>query len=130
MSFTIKDKIYCKIRGNSIVGADADKFDIQLLFEIIGKAESKYLILIPPYLSIKGTYTIKEEHISKFHTNPDFLDFRGMAVGADRIVKFTASSGSNDGMFCSKCQEFHSMAQSNQVNGEFICYQCRTDPWR
>ena len=35
-----------------------------------------------------------------------------------------------DGMFCNRCEEFVIMAEANQEDGTFRCWQCRQDWWR
>lgn len=130
MRFGIGDKIFCKIRGNTIISADSDSFDIQLNFEIIGKDDkTKYLVLIPQYLSIKGSWNIKEEHLEKFKAPPSYLDCKGISLSDDRICRAQTSSF-GDGMFCSHCNEFFPMSEPNQPNGTLKCYQCRINPWR
>lgn len=130
MRFGIGDKVFCKIRGNTIISADAGNFDTQLSFEIIGKDNRmKYLVLVPLYLNIKGSWNIKEEHIDKFQANPNFLDCKGITLSDDRISRAQTKS-LTDGMFCAKCNEFFQMAEPNQSDGTLVCYQCRINPWR
>ena len=131
MRFRIGDKAYCKIRGNSIVTANAASFDIILNFEIIGKDDSKYLLLIPNYYNIRNSWNIKEEHIDKFLASPNYLDRKAISIPEDRVVRINLQrSASEDGMFCSNCNEFYPMAEPNQSNGSLICYLCRTNPFR
>ena len=132
MRFRINDKVFCKIRGNTIVSARSGNYDAQLDFEIIGVDEksSKYLVLIPIYYSIKGSWNIKEEHIERFAADPNYLDCKALLLMEDRIYRSSKSSSGNDGMFCSNCKEFYPMAEGNQSDGTLCCYQCRLDPWR
>lgn len=132
MRFRIHDKVFCKIRGNTIVSAASGNYEAQLNFEIIGIEEktSKYLILIPVYYNIKGSWTAKEEHIEKFNASPNYLDCKTLALSEDRIYRAQIKSTGSDGMFCCHCHEFFSMAEPNQDDGTLKCYSCRVNPWR
>ena len=124
------DKVYCKIRGNSIVSANADDYDAKLSFEIIGKddSNSKYVILIPKYFSVKNSWNVVEEHLGRLNINSSHLDQKAISIPGDRILRI--SEAGVDGMECLRCKEFFSMAEPNQLDGSFICYSCRLDPWR
>lgn len=130
MKFKVGDKAYCKIKGNSIILSANHDFDIVLKFDIIGKDQSKYLLSVPSFYSIKNSWNIKEEHIDKFDANPNFLDTRAIAIPEDRIVKIQNGSTKEDGMFCERCKEFQPMVEPNQDSGSFICFSCRSNPWR
>lgn len=124
------DKVYCKIRGNSIVAANTNPFDAQLIFEIIGRDEynGRYVILIPKYFSIKNSWNIIEEHIAKFNISPNHLDSKAITILEDRVVRIAVST--LDGMFCCNCEEFFPMAEPNQEDGTLRCWSCRSNRWR
>lgn len=131
MQYGIRDKVFCKIRGNTIISANAKDFDVQVTFEIIGTdTKTKYLVLIPSYFNIQGSWNIKEEHIEKFNANPNYLDCKAMALSSDRICRVQISSTEEDGVFCINCNEFYPMAEANQPDGNMKCFSCRINPWR
>lgn len=35
-----------------------------------------------------------------------------------------------DGMSCVRCKDFFFLAEANQEDGSFKCYQCRENPYR
>lgn len=126
-------RVFCKIRGNTIVTADHKQFDTQLPFKILGQDgnNNKYVAHVPKYFNIKNSFSINEEHLEKFNLTSKYLDERAVYIQEDKILRLEYGNSRNDGMFCGRCQEFHSMAEANQEDGlTFICYQCRTDPWR
>ena len=128
--FRIGDKVYCKIRGNSIISVQSDPYDVKLVFEIIGRDETngKYVILIPKYLSIKNSWNVIEEHLRKMHISSSYLDHKALGITEDKILRIAASK--LDGMFCCHCEEFFPMAEPNQADGTLKCSSCRSNPWR
>lgn len=132
MKFRIHDKVFCKVRGNTIVSAVSGNYEAQLYFQIIGSDvnSSKYLIFIPVYYNIKGSLTIKEEHLDKFSVDSQYLDCKGITLMEDRMYTLKSIEKGSDGIFCANCQQFFYMAEPNQTDGTFVCFQCRTNPWR
>lgn len=130
--FQIGSNVVCKIKGNSIVLARNDLYDTQLEFEIIGydTSNSKYILLVPNYYSIKNAWNIIEEHLEKFDLDPNLLDHKAIGVFEDKILKCKGSISKDDGMFCTRCQEFYPMAEANQDDGTLKCYQCRQNAFR
>jgi hypothetical protein len=126
----INDKVFVKLKGNVIVSATEKDFDVQLSFEIIGYDGKRYLLKMPSYYSIKNSWLIKDEHLSKFGCGSSYLDKRTVAIHADKIFRIQAASSPVDGLYCEHCKEFYPMAEPNQSDGTLRCYACRENPFR
>jgi len=48
----------------------------------------------------------------------------------DRLELFLQTKNNKiDGMFCNCCETFYKFSDSNQEDGSFICYTCRSNPY-
>lgn len=130
MKISLNDKVFCKVRINSIIQAKEKDYDIILDFKVIGNDnKSKYLLHVPDYYSIKGCYNVKEEHIEKFNGDSEYLDRRAIAITIDKVTRVQAEYSPVDGLYCSRCKEFFPMAEPNQDDGTLKCYLCRQSPY-
>lgn len=133
MKYQIGDKIYCKIRGNTIISSSDNNYDIQLAFDIIGidNKNSKYIVLVPKHFNIKNCWRVTEEHVENFGVDPNYLDKKAIFIYEDKIDKPNIKATSKvDGMACSRCKDFLFMAGPNQEDGSFKCFSCRENPYR
>lgn len=130
MKLGVNDKVYCKIKGNSIVAAADSDFDTQLSFEVIGFDGKRYLLKMPAYYNIKNSWIIKEEHIDKFDCGAEYLDKRTVAIHVDKVARIQAACSPVDGLYCTCCKQFFPMAEPNQSDGSLVCYSCRQNPYR
>lgn len=131
MRIAINDTVFCKIKGNAILPATERSFDIQLSFEVIGfdSKANKYLLAIPDYYSIKGCWTVQDEHIDKYNADLSHRDRRSIAITIDKIARLKAVHSPVDGLYCSCCKQFFPMAEPNQKDGTLICFSCRQNPY-
>lgn len=128
---TYGDKVYCKIRGNTIVPVNTKKYDVKLEFEIIGYSfeDGNYILYVPRYYDIRNSWRIKEEYLDDFLIQKKFKSKKAVAVTQDKIVRAITKTN-QDGMFCAKCGKFCHLAEANQDGGSFICYSCRNNPYQ
>ena len=129
---TYGDEVTCKIKGNSIVDCTDTNFDVKLQFKIIGYSfiDEFYILHIPRYYNIENSWQIERKNLIEFSIKKKYLYQNAVAIKQFKIFAYNKKDTNQDGMNCSKCNNFYHMACSNQPDGTLICWSCRANPYR
>lgn len=120
------DVIVCAIKENRLVNAYSD-FDYLKQFEIIATVGGGYYIYIRDYDGIKGGFVLDAMACKKMNILPSFIGEQTIHITPNYVFKVKEFL---DGMKCDRCGDFCHQAQPNQPNDVFVCYSCRTNPYR
>jgi hypothetical protein len=125
---SIGDRVVCQIRNNHIVSRYDTEYDERLVFDIISFYEEGYFIYVPKDLHIADAILISRSNYKHFRIPKKFIGDEVFHISDHKIVEVHSKI---DGMFCSNCGEFVSMAGPNQSDkSTFICYPCRINKFR
>ena len=124
-SFSAGDRIYCRIKNNTIVNTYSD-WDIEHIFEIISSYEEGYMIYIPVDLCINNTILISQCNIKKFNIDKRFIGSYTCYITDYKVSRIHSKL---DGIRCSECECFCEMAIPDKDTNIFICWNCRTYPF-
>lgn len=116
------DKIYCGVKDTELVSCYAE-VDEYIIFEIIAKDTRGFFLYIPHYLIIKDTQQVDITLAKSYNINTKFLNCQCAYIGHGKVYKIHSIS---DGAICKKCCEFSRFASTNQQDGSFLCFTCRT----
>ena len=120
------DRIDCRIKEAEIVSSYKD-YDQIKTFEIVAFDKGGYYLYVPPYLSLRNTFTIDEAQCKTLSIDLRFLNRKGVYIKGGMVYKVNMVF---DGTKCCRCHDFVHMAGPNQLDGTFLCWSCRGDPFR
>lgn len=120
------DRVDCRIKQGIIVSPYKDYDEIKT-FEVIAKDKHGYYLFVPEYYNLKDTYIADKYLCSQTGMDKRFVGDNIIYIQGNMICKVSSLL---DGMHCSNCREFYSMAEPNQEDGTLICYSCRVNPYR
>jgi hypothetical protein len=88
--------------------------------------EAEYLVYVPPYEFMKGTWTLTERHASWYNVDHRFIGDEVIFIRARHPIykHFPAPQGES----CDNCKEFVEGAQRG--NDGYVCRACRFNPYR
>lgn len=120
------DRVDCRVKAAIIVGPYKD-YDEIITFEIIATDKYGYYLYVPDYIALKSTYRADKRQCRQLSIDPRFIDVNCIYVHGNMICRISSIL---DGMKCNHCGDFKSMAEPNQLDGSFICWSCRDNPYR
>ena len=120
------DLIDCRVKQSVIVGPYKDYDEIKT-FQIIAKDKHGYYLYVPSYYLLKDTRKADKYQCKSLGIDLKFIDEPFIYIQGNMILRINSIL---DGMACSNCEEFYSMAEPNQEDGTLICYSCRMNPYR
>lgn len=128
------DMVQVRIKDKQILNLNSKEGNLisVKLLAIELRYSKEYLVLLDVYQS----YNIDIEDWSDstgYDVIPDLSPYDKKDVcWVDQSLISTQMhiNSSVDGCSCSKCNDFARMASPNQDDGTFICYGCRSNPWR
>lgn len=131
MSIYPGDIVYCRVKGNTIVGP-SKKWDGEIPFEVIGiSPDGFYILHVPKYYNLRHSWKIERSHMNDCNIDDEYEGKKAAAIPLSKVSKVTRKTPvEQDGMICSICKKFHYMAEANQPNGTLICYSCRSNPYK
>jgi|ERR1019366_1096891 hypothetical protein len=116
------DEVVCNIRDNDIVSSYSE-FDSQETFAIIAVDGHGYFLYIPQYIHVKDCNEITAYFAGTLGIHRKYIGEQTVYIKPGNIVRVHRNI---DGYVCNKCGEYYPMSQSNQEDGTFICWVCRT----
>lgn len=120
------DRISVKLNGTSIVSPYSEYTDVRT-FDIIGIDGSHYYLYVPPYIIVSDTVKLDRYNCKKFGILPKFMGEEAILIYENKVYQVISKL---DGCFCGYCGEFCDLAAPNQMDGGFICWYCRQNPYR
>lgn len=120
------DRVDCCVSKATVVSPYRDHDEI-ITFEIVAIDKYGYYLYVPPYRLLKNTFKADKYQCRHLDIEPRFTDTDILYIDENLIRSVHSVL---DGMKCAKCKEFTPMAESNQENETFICWSCRTNPYR
>lgn len=121
------DRVSCRLKEGMIVNPYRSDFDDIKTFDIIASDSVGYYLFIPPYTYIKGSEKVDSFLLKKEKFSKKYLGDEVVYINESLIYKIISQM---DGSVCSHCREFSYKAAPNQEDGTFLCYLCKTDPYR
>jgi hypothetical protein len=92
-----------------------------------------YLVSYNDQIDPSGSFELTDSDYQGYDSDyrfvanlPKYNGKRSQWVDAERIYPMAKYDGYN----CAKCNDYARMAAPNQKDGTFICYSCRSNPWR
>jgi hypothetical protein len=120
------DRVDVRIKASVIVGPYKDYDEIRT-FEIIATDKFGYYLYVPDYVALKHTQKADKYQCNQLHIDYKFLDVIFIYIHGNMVCRISSIL---DGMTCAHCKEFKSMAEPNQPDDKFLCYDCRFNPYR
>jgi len=89
--------------------------------------EAEYLVYVPPYEHLKGTWTLSERHANWYGVDKRFVGDEVIFIRARHPIykHHPAPVGEK----CDKCREFAEGAIRDD-DGNYVCQSCRFNPYR
>jgi len=116
------DQVVCIIKAGVVLQATEVDYDLKQIFDIASQYENGYMIYVPVSLFLKDAIPVVAGNLAKFKIDKKFL---GSSIYYITEYKIVYVYRKIDGICCSDCNEFYSMAVANQPNGTLICWNCR-----
>jgi hypothetical protein len=124
-SYTAGDKVFCRIKDGSIISNDTEEFDEIKTFEVIASDTCGYYLFVPQYVYLQGTNSFSLHRCRKLGIDDRYTNEQIIYISENAIYNTIRK----DGMSCSICNNFVSMAEPNRDDQEtFVCWSCRTNP--
>lgn len=120
------DRVDIRIKQSMVV-SPYDSYDEIKTFEIVATDTSGYYLYVPVYFHLKNSVKADSYRCKRLHIDKKFLDENICYIEEGLICRVRSVA---DGMKCSHCRDFITMAEPNQPNGTLICYACRVSPYR
>lgn len=120
------DRVDCRVK-EAIIVSPYKEYDDVLTFEIVAIDKYGYYLYVPPYYFIKKTFKADKYQCKHLDIESRFLDTDVTYIQSNMIARVNSTL---DGLRCSKCEEFHAMAEPNQEDGTLVCWSCRNNPYR
>ena len=120
------DTISCRIKESVIVGP-YESYDDTKSFIIVSKDEYGYYLFVPIYINLKDSVIADQYRCRKLQIDKKYLNENIVYVLHKNICSIDKR---DEGLNCKSCNEFTRFAASNQCDGSFMCYNCRSNPYR
>jgi hypothetical protein len=119
------DRILVKIKNDLIVNVYEDLPDAIVSLEIICICDEGYLAFIPTDFYLKNSFIIDVRRHREYNVPKQFIGGTAHYLTNQHIyaIQYRAT-----GMVCAECLEHSPMAEANQEDGSFICWNCRSYP--
>lgn len=115
-NFGYKQKTYRRVKVQ-VIGYNID----------CGGDDAEYLVYVPPYESVKNTWTLSDRHANWYGVDKKFVGDDVMFIVARHpIYKHMPAP---QGEKCDRCNEFHEGAVRDD-NDEYTCRACKFNPFR
>jgi hypothetical protein len=121
------DSVQCRIKNGAIVDSSVLDYEMIQSFEIVSFDLYGYYLFVPRYIYLSTSVTTDINRCKKLDIDLRFADeqivyiFEGMICGNSK----------RDGAKCARCTDFVLMAEPNQQDKKtFICFSCRSSPYR
>lgn len=115
-SFGYKDKTYRRIKVQ-VIGYNLDN----------DSDDAEYLVYVPPYEYMKGTWTLTPRHANYYEVDPKFIgDDVGFIKARHPIYKHLPAI---PGERCDHCDDFFEGAERDDA-GNYTCRACKLNPYR
>ncbi len=130
--FCIGDQVVCRIFENAIISSMALEWEEELIFEII-KVDpgNRYTIYIPSDIVIKDAIFLTASNLHYYELNKKFLDSYIYHILDLHILRMYRQQ---EGYLCARCSYEFPHAEINRLDenghGIFVCFLCRTYPYR
>ncbi len=126
------DIVICRTYEGCIIPKDSTPWEKEKPFKVIGTMRedgvTSWALYIPPDYGIKNGTKITPWIMNKFNIEAKYKGDKTFFVVDEHIIKVHRYS---DALRCSgPCKQWIAMAEPNQENGTFICWECRDNPWR
>lgn len=128
MPCDINDIVLVKIKADVIQKADSSNYDRTLYCKIIGMRDEQFVVLIYKSDNIENCFHLTQHDCIKYGMSLSHIDELAYIITSDMIPQLISVNW--DGMVCLRCHEPFPMAEANQSDKTFKCYQCRMNPWR
>lgn len=130
MNYLIGDRLICRVSDDHKIIFDFSDFRYSHLgssaFEVIGFYEGQYLILVDWF--VEDNYLITSAFIKKHKLSLALKDCHCFLIKESFIGGRQVIDPYEEALSCKWCKERLPYASSNQKDGSFVCYRCRTDP--
>lgn len=126
MHLQIGDVVNCKIYKEIVVDINSD-YDFIKSFEVVQVDDSNCYLYVPQFSYVKDTFVIDSWSANQLNIDDKFIDEQILLIKKSWIVSIKQKI---DGAFCKKCKEFFHQANSNMPDNSFLCFLCRTYPYR
>lgn len=117
------DEVLCRTNKSLIVSNECLEYDQERIFEIIATDSRGYFLYVPEYYNLDGASEITAQNIRVLGILSKYVGGKFIYVDASYISKIRKII---DGCLCAVCGEFYQYAESNQEDGTFKCWLCRT----
>lgn len=121
------DRILVNIRENRIVSMYDTIVEDKKVLDIAGVYDEGYWGFVPSAFFLKDTVYINKSNYKGFKLDKRFIDSEVIYINDYKIAAIVSRI---DGMRCINCDDFCQYAESNREDGSFICYSCKSSPWR
>lgn len=122
------DQIICCVKEAKLVSPySVWEEEVDLTVLALDDENSGCFVYVPDYIYLKGTTEINTYNIKALGVPPKYVGCFCLYVSFSKISRVGRRL---DGMICDRCKEFHYQADSNQENGGFLCFLCRTYRYR
>ena len=117
------DQIICCFKEDKLVSpySSWDK-EIDLSVLSLDDENTGCFVYVPDYLFINNTLEINQYNYKALDIPPKYIGCFCLYVSFAYVSRVGKRL---DGETCTKCQEFHHQAESNQNDGSFMCWVCR-----
>lgn len=119
------DSVVCRIKDSIIVSAYEDKWEEELVFDIMSMYEEGYMIYIPIDMYLRDCVHLTSSNHKKYNAEKRFIDSDAYYITDYKIIRIHRKL---DGIRCMKCDTFCGMATSNRPDNKLLCWHCSKYP--
>jgi hypothetical protein len=120
------DRIVCKIKDGKILNVYEDDIGERNIFDIVVKYNDGFLVYVSQNIFLKNSIYISKDNYKRYKVDKRFIDSYVYFITDHNIVSIYSLL---DGLCCTDCGEFYSMAAPNRENEVFICWMCTNYPF-
>ena len=120
------DTVSCKVKASVIVNAYKSYDEIHS-FVIVAVDDEGYYIFVPIYLNLKESLVADQYRCRSLQIDKKYLNENIIHITERMIASIVTQ---DEGMNCKICKEFTRFAGPNQTDNSFVCYGCKSNPYR
>lgn len=120
------DTVECRIKSSAIV-SPYHSYDEIKSFEVVAVDNGGCYLYVPHYYLVKGGLPLDAHRAKTLGISKKFLGETIIFISENLISNVREGM---DGMPCKICGEFCQFAVANQEDNTFICFSCRSNPYR
>lgn len=134
MQYKIGDRVFAKISKNRDIIFDIDFAnpayrdflnDTFLIIGIYKDKEREYMLLCD--YEITNSVVLSKKVAEQFGVDPKYIDDWIYVVGEKAVGGRVIPDYNATALKCCVCLNFFPYAETNQADGRFACFSCRTD---